>query len=151
MSSQQGSQLNSPPGQLKLPRVQPQPKRMLLHDRTPCCGGKELTRAWLDTVTQMCGRPARDCVLAVIAAVCPGARHMAGKARQLRQTAMQAHAAAAAKIEHLQNDGRELGPLTLDLHGLHATEAVEAVSRRWGSGQGLQAPHAQQVQALGIS
>ena len=57
---------------------------------------------------------------------------MAGKARQLRQTAMQAHAAAAARIEHLQNDGRELGLLTLDLHGLHATEAVEAVARRCG-------------------
>ena len=56
---------------------------------------------------------------------------MAGKARQLRQTALAAHAAAAAKIEHMQNEGREVGLLTLDLHGLHATEAVEAVARRW--------------------
>ena len=74
----------------------------------------------------------------MITALCPGARHMAGKACQLRQTALQAHAAAAAKIEHLQNDGRELGLLTLDLHGLHATEAVEAVARRCGSAPGLQ-------------
>ena len=61
---------------------------------------------------------------------CAGARHMAGKARPLRQAALKAHAAAAAKIEHMQNDARELGPLTLDLHGLHASEAVEAVARR---------------------
>ena len=55
---------------------------------------------------------------------------MAGKARQLRQAAQQAHAQAAATIEHLQNDARELGPLVLDLHGLHAAEAVDAVARR---------------------
>ena len=55
---------------------------------------------------------------------------MAGKARKLRQAAQNAHTEAARTIEHLQNDARELGPLVLDLHGLHATEAVEAVARR---------------------
>ena len=44
--------------------------------------------------------------------------------------AMAAHAEAAKKIEYANNAGRGLGQYELDLHGLHAAEAIEALDRR---------------------
>jgi len=48
----------------------------------------------------------------------------------VRVKALAAHAEAALKIEHDNNVGRGLSQFELDLHGLHATEAVEALDRR---------------------
>ena len=61
-----------------------------------------------------------------------GARKHAREARILRNSALTAHAAAAEAIEHANNEGRGLDMWTLDLHGLHVTEAIVAVDRRWG-------------------
>ena len=48
----------------------------------------------------------------------------------MRLKALAAHAEAAQKIEHDNNAGRGLSQFDLDLHGLHAIEAVEALDRR---------------------
>ena len=48
----------------------------------------------------------------------------------MRLKALAAHAEAAQKIEHDNNAGRGLSQFELDLHGLHAIEAVEALDRR---------------------
>lgn len=61
-----------------------------------------------------------------------GARRLALQAGQLRVAALAAHLDAAGKIEHEHNAGRSLGMDVLDLHGLHASEAVQAVDRRCG-------------------
>ncbi|KAK9806655.1 hypothetical protein WJX73_004847 [Symbiochloris irregularis] len=59
-----------------------------------------------------------------------GARRLALQAGQLRLAALAAHVEAADRIEHEHNAGRNLGMDILDLHGLHANEAVAAVDRR---------------------
>ncbi len=59
-----------------------------------------------------------------------GARKYAREARLLRNSALAAHAAAAEAIERANNEGRGLDVWTLDLHGLHVTEAIAAVDRR---------------------
>lgn len=58
------------------------------------------------------------------------ARKFAQEARHLREKALRAHAQAAARIEEANNAGRGHDLWTLDLHGLHGSEAVEAVDRR---------------------
>ena len=55
---------------------------------------------------------------------------LAMEAHQDRLKGVAAHAEAAQKIEHANNAGRGLNHTELDLHGLHATEAVEALDRR---------------------
>ncbi|KAL3142252.1 hypothetical protein ABBQ38_002594 [Trebouxia sp. C0009 RCD-2024] len=55
---------------------------------------------------------------------------MATEAHQIRLRAQAAHAEAAQKIEIANNAGRGLGQNEIDLHGLHALEAVEALDRR---------------------
>ncbi|DBB05665.1 hypothetical protein WJX77_001842 [Trebouxia sp. C0004] len=59
-----------------------------------------------------------------------GGEALANEAHQVRLKALAAHAEAAQKIEHDNNAGRGLSQSELDLHGLHATEAVEALDRR---------------------
>ena len=58
------------------------------------------------------------------------ARKFAREARHLREKALKAHAQAAARIEETNNAGKGHDSWTLDLHGLHGTEAVAAVDRR---------------------
>ena len=58
------------------------------------------------------------------------ARKAAREARHLREKALRAHAQAAARIEEANNAGRGHDVWTLDLHGLHGSEAIEAVDRR---------------------
>ena len=58
------------------------------------------------------------------------ARKFAREARHLREKALKAHAQAASRIEEANNVGKGHDSWTLDLHGLHGTEAVEAVDRR---------------------
>ena len=55
---------------------------------------------------------------------------LASEAHQVRLQALAAHAEAAVEIEHANNAGRGLSQYELDLHGLHATEAVDALDRR---------------------
>ncbi|KAL3152557.1 hypothetical protein ABBQ32_001584 [Trebouxia sp. C0010 RCD-2024] len=55
---------------------------------------------------------------------------MATEAHQIRLRAQAAHAEAAQNIESANNAGRGLGQNEIDLHGLHALEAVEALDRR---------------------
>lgn len=55
---------------------------------------------------------------------------MATEAHQIRLRAQAAHAEAAQNIESANNAGRGLGQTEIDLHGLHAVEAVEALDRR---------------------
>lgn len=55
---------------------------------------------------------------------------LATEAHQVRLQALAAHAEAAVQIEHANNAGRGLSQYELDLHGLHATEAVDALDRR---------------------
>lgn len=59
-----------------------------------------------------------------------GGEALANEAHQVRLKALAAHAEAAQKIEHDNNAGRGLSQFELDLHGLHAIEAVEALDRR---------------------
>lgn len=59
-----------------------------------------------------------------------GGEALANEAHQMRLKALAAHAEAAQKIEHDNNAGRGLSQFDLDLHGLHAIEAVEALDRR---------------------
>lgn len=56
---------------------------------------------------------------------------LATEAHQIRARAQAAHAEAAQSIECAHNAGRGLGQNEIDLHGLHAVEAVEALDRRW--------------------
>ena len=58
------------------------------------------------------------------------ARRLASEAHALRSQALQAHDAAAQRILHSNNEERGLGPLQLDLHGLHAAEAAQALEHR---------------------
>ena len=58
---------------------------------------------------------------------------VAAEAHQVRLAAQAAHAEAAHQIEHANNAGRGLGLSELDLHGLHAAEAVAALDRRSAS------------------
>ena len=55
---------------------------------------------------------------------------LATEAHQVRLQALAAHAEAAVEIEHANNAGRGLSQYELDLHGLHATEAVDALDKR---------------------
>ena len=55
---------------------------------------------------------------------------LATEAHQIRLRAQASHAEAAQKIEHANNAVRGLGQNEIDLHGLHAVEAVEALDRR---------------------
>ncbi len=55
---------------------------------------------------------------------------LATEAHQIRLKAQAAHAEAAQKIEYANNTGRGLSQIELDLHGLHATEAIDALDRR---------------------
>ena len=55
---------------------------------------------------------------------------LATEAHQIRDRAQAAHAQAAQNIERANNAGRGLGQNEIDLHGLHAVEAVEALDRR---------------------
>ncbi|DBA70804.1 TPA: hypothetical protein ACH3X2_011694 [Trebouxia sp. C0005] len=59
-----------------------------------------------------------------------GGEALANEAHQVRLKALAAHAEAAQRIEHDNNAGRGLSQFELDLHGLHAVEAVEALDRR---------------------
>ena len=63
------------------------------------------------------------------------ARSLAAQAGALRSAALAEHAAAATRIEATNNASKCLGPLRLDLHGLHAWEAVAALDRRYGPEQ----------------
>ena len=56
---------------------------------------------------------------------------LATEAHQVRGRAQAAHAEAALKIEHANNAHKGLGQNEIDLHGLHAVEAVEALDRRY--------------------
>lgn len=56
---------------------------------------------------------------------------LATEAHQVRLRAQAGHAEAAQKIEHANNAQRGLGQNEIDLHGLHAVEAVEALDRRY--------------------
>lgn len=56
---------------------------------------------------------------------------LATEAHQIRLRAQAAHAEAARNIEGANNVGRGLGQNEIDLHGLHALEAVEALDRRY--------------------
>ena len=58
------------------------------------------------------------------------ARKFAREARHLREKALKAHELAAARIEEANNACKGHDQWTLDLHGLHGTEAVSAVDRR---------------------
>lgn len=57
-------------------------------------------------------------------------RRLVAEAQALRAQAAGAHQAAAAQIEEEHNRGRQLSEWELDLHGLHAREALEALARR---------------------
>lgn len=69
------------------------------------------------------------CNLLSLTGVAEG-KAMATEAHQIRLRAQAAHAEAAQKIEIANNAGRGLGQNEIDLHGLHALEAVEALDRR---------------------
>ena len=56
---------------------------------------------------------------------------LATEAHQIRLRAQEAHAEAAQKIERANNTGRGLDQAEIDLHGLHAVEAVAALDKRW--------------------
>ena len=60
-------------------------------------------------------------------------KNLATEAHRVRLQAVAAHGQAAQQIEHANNTGRGLGQFELDLHGLHATEAVDALDRRQAS------------------
>ena len=47
-----------------------------------------------------------------------------------RAEALAAHAEAAQRILDANNAGAERGPWELDLHGLHASEAIDALDER---------------------
>ena len=51
----------------------------------------------------------------------------------MREKALKAHELAAARIEEANNACKGHDQWTLDLHGLHGTEAVSAVDRRYQS------------------
>lgn len=57
-------------------------------------------------------------------------KRLASEAHAVRAKAQAAHAEAAAKIEQANNAGRGLDQSQIDLHGLHALEAVAALDRR---------------------
>ena len=57
-------------------------------------------------------------------------RAAAAEATAARGAALRAHAAAAAAIERANNQARGLPADTLDLHGLHIDEALDALERR---------------------
>ena len=58
------------------------------------------------------------------------ARGAAAEAAAARGAALRAHAHAAAAIERANNQARALPAGTLDLHGLHIGEALDALERR---------------------
>ncbi|KAA6429028.1 MAG: hypothetical protein FRX49_01138, partial [Trebouxia sp. A1-2] len=68
-----------------------------------------------------------------------GGEALANEAHQVRLKALAAHAEAAQRIEHDNNAGRGLSQFELDLHGLHAVEAVEALDRRGNNSSGGEA------------
>ncbi|GLI65623.1 hypothetical protein VaNZ11_009193 [Volvox africanus] len=57
-------------------------------------------------------------------------RRLVSEAQDLRRQAAEAHGEAAKRIVLEMNEGRQLSEWELDLHGLHAAEAVEALARR---------------------
>ncbi|GIL62000.1 hypothetical protein Vafri_16328 [Volvox africanus] len=57
-------------------------------------------------------------------------RQLVSEAQDLRRQAAEAHREAAKRIVLEMNEGRQLSEWELDLHGLHAAEAVEALARR---------------------
>lgn len=57
-------------------------------------------------------------------------KRLATEAHQIRLRAQAAHAEAAQKIEQANNAGRGLDQAEIDLHGLHAVEAVAALDNR---------------------
>ena len=57
-------------------------------------------------------------------------KRLATDAHQIRLTAQAAHAEAAQRIEQANNAGRGLDQAEIDLHGLHAVEAVAALDKR---------------------
>ncbi|KAK9837791.1 hypothetical protein WJX74_005148 [Apatococcus lobatus] len=64
------------------------------------------------------------------------ARALAAEARGVRERAMAAHTAAAAAIQAANN--KDKGPWELDLHGLHVSEAIDAVAARINECRSLQ-------------
>lgn len=58
------------------------------------------------------------------------ARRASRQAQHSREAALLAHEKASQLIEQEHNEARGLGIGVLDLHGLHASEAVAAVDRR---------------------
>ncbi|KAL4436811.1 hypothetical protein ABPG75_003950 [Micractinium tetrahymenae] len=80
----------------------------------------QLSRRW--------ARAARGAGTAYAAGDHSAARQLAADAQRLRREVLAAHAEAAERIEEANNRGNSL--LELDLHGLHATEAVAALQRR---------------------
>ncbi|GIM11344.1 hypothetical protein Vretimale_14865 [Volvox reticuliferus] len=63
-------------------------------------------------------------------------RRLVSEAQDLRQQAAKAHREAAKRIVAEMNEGRQLSEWELDLHGLHAAEAVETLAQRIKSLEG---------------
>ncbi|GFR47264.1 hypothetical protein Agub_g8951 [Astrephomene gubernaculifera] len=60
----------------------------------------------------------------------PAGRQLVAEAQEIRRRAAAAHLEAAGRIEAEMNAGRQLSEWQLDLHGLHADEALQALARR---------------------
>ncbi|KAK9846019.1 hypothetical protein WJX81_008534 [Elliptochloris bilobata] len=103
----------------------------MLQDVLLAVAGDAAAAMWLLAEMQPATQSlARRAALAFAAGNHSEARAAAVEAATVRRVAVRAHAAAAAAIEHANNQGRGLAADTLDLHGLHIGEALDALERR---------------------